>query len=67
LTLFRKRSKHGLTIDDVVLMPYVLTGAVLAIQSPEAAKGLQAQVSPAQIAFVKAHQGEIDALDVDAQ
>jgi hypothetical protein len=58
-TLLAIYSKHGLTADDAVLMPFVLMSAGIAAQYPDAAKELTGQTSPQQIAFMKAHEAEL--------
>jgi hypothetical protein len=52
---------HGLNATDAVLMPFVLMYAATAAQYPAAAPKLAAQTSPAQIAFYKQHQKEMQA------
>ena len=56
VALFRK---HGLTVHDVVVMPFVLMDAGMAVQYPSAAAKLSDRMSPAQVAFYKAHQAEL--------
>jgi len=51
--------KHGLSDDDVLLMPLALMGAGVAVQYPKAAAQLADQTSPQQIAFFRAHQAEL--------
>lgn len=50
---------RGLSAEDAVVMPFVLMYAGMCVQYPSAAAGLAQQTSPAQIAFYKAHQGEL--------
>ena len=61
-TILAIYSKHGLTADDAVLLPFVLMSAGIAAQYPDAAKELADQTSPAQIASMKAHEAELKAL-----
>ncbi len=58
-------SKHGLSADDAVLMPFVLMSAGMAAQYPDAAKSLAGQTSPEQIAFMKAHAAELKGLKLN--
>ncbi|HEY2070966.1 MAG TPA: hypothetical protein VGG48_15530 [Rhizomicrobium sp.] len=55
--------KHGLNANDAVLMPFVLMYAGMCVQYPSAASSLAQQTSPAQIAFYKAHQAELQKLN----
>ncbi len=56
MALYRK---HGLSAHDVVVMPFVLMDAGMAVQYPSAAGKLSDRMSPAQIAFYKQHQTEL--------
>ncbi|MBV9572032.1 MAG: hypothetical protein JO056_12395 [Alphaproteobacteria bacterium] len=56
VALFRK---HGLSVHDVVVMPFVLMDAGMAAQYPSAAAKLSDRMSPAQVAFYKAHEAEL--------
>jgi hypothetical protein len=51
--------KHGLTVHDVVIMPTVLFVVALASQLPSVPASIATEISPAQIAFYKAHQAEL--------
>ena len=53
-------SKHGLTAHDVVVMPFALMDAGMCIAYPSAAPKLADRVSPAQVAFYKAHKAELE-------
>lgn len=55
-------AKHGLSPDDAVVMPFVIMSAGVAAQYPQAAGKLADQTLPAQIAFFKAHQAELNKL-----
>ncbi len=57
--MFAIYRKHGLTAEDVVLMPFVLLDAGMAVAYPSAAAKLADRTSPAQIAFYKQHQAEL--------
>lgn len=57
MALYRK---HGLSAHDVVVMPFVLMDAGMAVQYPSAAGKLSDRMSPAQIAFYKQHQTELN-------
>jgi hypothetical protein len=56
MAIFRK---HGLTAHDAVLMPFVLLDAGMVALYPTSAASLSDRTSPAQIAFYKAHQAEL--------
>ena len=56
MALYRK---HGLSAHDVVVMPFVLMDAGMAVQYPSAAGKLSDRMSPAQVAFYKQHQAEL--------
>jgi hypothetical protein len=51
--------RHGLSADDVCLIPFVLIDVGMVTQYPNLAKGFSDRVSPAQIAFYKQHAGEM--------
>ncbi len=51
--------KHGLSAHDVVVMPFVLMDAGMAVMYPSAAPKLADRMSPAQVAFYKQHQAEL--------
>jgi hypothetical protein len=65
--LFAILTKHGLSADDAVMIPIVLMSASAAALSPDMAKQLAGQTSAEQIAFVKAHQAELNALSLDSK
>jgi hypothetical protein len=56
MALYRK---HGLSAHDVVVMPFVLMDAGMAVQYPSSAGALADRMSPAQMAFYKQHQAEL--------
>jgi hypothetical protein len=56
MALYRK---HGLSAHDVVVMPFVLMDAGMAVQYPSSAGALADRMSPAQVAFYKQHQAEL--------
>ena len=51
--------RHGLTVHDAVVMPFVLMDAGVAVAYPSAAPKLADRISPAQIAFYKQHRAEL--------
>jgi len=51
--------KHGLSAHDVVVMPFVLMDAGMAVMYPSAASKLADRMSPAQVAFYKQHQADL--------
>jgi hypothetical protein len=53
-------AKHGLSAHDVVVMPFALMDAGMCVAYPSAAPKLADRVSPAQIAFYKAHKAELE-------
>lgn len=55
-------ARHGLSAHDVVVMPFALMDAGVAVSYPAAAAKLSDRVSPAQIAFYKQHQAELKKL-----
>jgi hypothetical protein len=52
-------SRHGITVHDAVVMPFVLMYAGTAAAYPAAAAKIADETSPAQIAFFKTHEAEI--------
>jgi hypothetical protein len=56
-------ARHGLSAADVVLIPVVLDFAGQAARDPKAAAKNNLPVSPEQIAFAKAHQAELQAIN----
>lgn len=52
-------AKHGLSAHDVVVMPFALMDAGMCVAYPSAAPKLADRVSPAQIAFYKAHRADL--------
>jgi hypothetical protein len=56
MALYRK---HGLSAHDVVVMPFVLMYAGMAVAYPSSAAKLAQYTSPAQIAFYKQHQADL--------
>jgi hypothetical protein len=61
MALYRK---HDLSAHDVVVMPFVLMDAGMAAQYPSAAVKLSNQMSSAQVAFYKQHQGGAEESEV---
>jgi hypothetical protein len=59
MAIFRK---HGLSAHDVVVMPFALMDAGMAVSYPSAAAKLSDRISPAQIAFFKQHQTELKSM-----
>jgi hypothetical protein len=53
---------HGLSATDGVLMPFVLMYAGMVVAYPTTASSLAASTSPAQVAFYKQHQKELQAM-----
>ncbi|HTT99387.1 MAG TPA: hypothetical protein VMF58_15165 [Rhizomicrobium sp.] len=53
-------ARHGLTAHDVVVMPFALMDAGMCVAYPSAAPKLADRVSPAQIAFYKAHKADLE-------
>ena len=52
-------TKHGLTAEDAVFIPVVMGSAKMAAGNPDIAQAFAERVSPAQIAFFKAHEAEL--------
>jgi hypothetical protein len=52
-------ARHRLSATDAVVMPFVLMYAGTAVAYPSTAAKLSDELSPAQIAFFKAHQAEL--------
>jgi hypothetical protein len=52
-------TKHGLTPADAVLIPMVLGTAKMSARNPDIARAFAARISPAHIAFFKAHEAEL--------
>jgi hypothetical protein len=51
--------RHGLSADDVCMIPFVLIDAGMATQYPNVGKSLSDRVSSAQLAFYKQHADEM--------